>query len=156
MTAPTPALTVGAEATPRSDSPLKITDFVRYQGASGDMNPIHHDVGYARKAGYDLLALKERYPTAGYEMIALRMLELDEPCVIAIVDDGVVSARRGNRSQATKKLTPAEVLCLERIGREGDPEPQTARRDGWTVRGWPVPSGPFTTAAGPPGNGSPV
>lgn len=97
----------------------------------------------ARKADYDLLALKGRYPTAGYETIALRMLELDEPCVIAVVDDGVVSVRRGNRAQATKKLTPAEVLCLEQIGRGGDPELQTARRDGWTVRGWPVPSGPF-------------
>jgi predicted transcriptional regulator len=97
----------------------------------------------ARKAGYDLFAVKQRYPTAGYEMIALRMLELDEPCVIAVVDDGIVSARRGNRTPATKTLTPAEQLCLERIGREGDPESQTVRRDGWTVHGWPVPSGPF-------------
>lgn len=33
--------------------PLTRTDFVRYQGASGDMNPIHHDETFARKAGYD-------------------------------------------------------------------------------------------------------
>jgi acyl dehydratase len=32
--------------------PLTITDFVRYQGASGDMNPIHHDAEFAQKAGY--------------------------------------------------------------------------------------------------------
>jgi acyl dehydratase len=32
--------------------PLTITDFVRYQGASGDMNPIHHDTAFAQKAGY--------------------------------------------------------------------------------------------------------
>ncbi len=32
--------------------PLTRTDFVRYQGASGDMNPIHHDETYARAAGY--------------------------------------------------------------------------------------------------------
>ncbi|HVK07467.1 MAG TPA: hypothetical protein VM597_01690 [Gemmataceae bacterium] len=97
----------------------------------------------ARKSGYDLFAIKDRYPTAGYEMIALRMLELDEPCVVAVVDDGIVATRRGNRAPATKTLTPAEELCLERIGRNGDREPQTARRDGWTVHGWPVPSGPF-------------
>jgi acyl dehydratase len=34
------------------DEPFTRTDFVRYQGASGDMNPIHHDEGYARDAGF--------------------------------------------------------------------------------------------------------
>jgi acyl dehydratase len=33
--------------------PLTRTDFVRYQGASGDMNPLHHDETFARGAGYD-------------------------------------------------------------------------------------------------------
>jgi acyl dehydratase len=33
--------------------PLTLTDFVRYQGASGDMNPLHHDETLARAAGYD-------------------------------------------------------------------------------------------------------
>ena len=32
--------------------PVTRTDFVRYQGASGDMNPIHHDEPFAKKAGY--------------------------------------------------------------------------------------------------------
>ena len=32
--------------------PLTRTDIVRYQGASGDMNPIHHDEDFARSAGY--------------------------------------------------------------------------------------------------------
>ena len=32
--------------------PVTRTDFVRYQGASGDMNPIHHDEEYARSAGF--------------------------------------------------------------------------------------------------------
>jgi acyl dehydratase len=32
--------------------PLTRTDFVRYQGASGDMNPIHHDETFARAAGF--------------------------------------------------------------------------------------------------------
>ena len=31
--------------------PLTRTDFVRYAGASGDMNPIHHDEGFAQSAG---------------------------------------------------------------------------------------------------------
>jgi acyl dehydratase len=33
--------------------PLTRTDIVRYQGASGDMNPLHHDELFARAAGYD-------------------------------------------------------------------------------------------------------
>lgn len=31
--------------------PLTVTDLVRYAGASGDFNPLHHDEGYARAAG---------------------------------------------------------------------------------------------------------
>ena len=32
--------------------PINRTDFVRYQGASGDFNPIHHDEEFAKAAGY--------------------------------------------------------------------------------------------------------
>lgn len=32
--------------------PVTRTDFVRYQGASGDMNPIHHDEQFAAAAGF--------------------------------------------------------------------------------------------------------
>jgi acyl dehydratase len=32
--------------------PITRTDIVRYQGASGDFNPIHHDQGFAEKMGY--------------------------------------------------------------------------------------------------------
>jgi acyl dehydratase len=34
------------------DGPSTRTDYVRYQGASGDFNPIHHDEGYATAAGF--------------------------------------------------------------------------------------------------------
>jgi acyl dehydratase len=37
---------------PREFGPLTRTDFVRYQGASGDFNPIHHDEGFAQSAGF--------------------------------------------------------------------------------------------------------
>lgn len=36
----------------RQFGPLTRTDFVRYQGASGDFNPIHHDEGFATSAGF--------------------------------------------------------------------------------------------------------
>ncbi len=31
--------------------PLTVTDFVRYAGASGDFNPLHHDSEFAKAAG---------------------------------------------------------------------------------------------------------
>ncbi len=36
---------------PHSWGPLTRTDLVRYAGASGDFNPIHHDVPFARATG---------------------------------------------------------------------------------------------------------
>jgi acyl dehydratase len=46
------ALQDGQTPEPWSFGPLTRTDFVRYQGASGDMNPVHHDEGFAKEAGY--------------------------------------------------------------------------------------------------------
>ena len=45
-------LQIGAACAPREYGPLTRTDFVRYQGASGDFNPIHHDDEFAQSAGY--------------------------------------------------------------------------------------------------------
>ena len=46
------SLNAGDEHPPFVDKPMTVTDFVRYQGASGDMNPIHHDEGFAQRAGF--------------------------------------------------------------------------------------------------------
>ena len=61
-----------------------------------------------RTCKYDLESLKGVFRTAQMETIAHRLLDLDDPCMIAIVDDGVVSSRRGNASAVSKKLTTAE------------------------------------------------
>jgi acyl dehydratase len=45
--------TVGALGPRRSYGPITRTDIVRYAGASGDFHPLHHDEGYAHKAGFD-------------------------------------------------------------------------------------------------------
>ena len=37
----------------RSFGPISLTDIVRYQGASGDFHPAHHDPGCARSFGLD-------------------------------------------------------------------------------------------------------
>jgi acyl dehydratase len=47
-----PGLHVGATAPPREFGPLTRQMFVRYAGASGDMNPMHYDDELARSAGY--------------------------------------------------------------------------------------------------------
>ncbi len=46
-------LVVGLACAPREIGPLTRTDFVRYQGASSDFNPIHHDEPFARASGFD-------------------------------------------------------------------------------------------------------
>jgi acyl dehydratase len=45
-----PALAVPPE---RFFGPISLTDIVRYQGASGDFHPAHHDAGCARSFGLD-------------------------------------------------------------------------------------------------------
>jgi acyl dehydratase len=43
----------GQEAPPLSTPPITRTHIVKYAGASGDFNPIHHDELYAIRAGND-------------------------------------------------------------------------------------------------------
>ena len=94
-----------------------------------------------RDCKYDIPALKAVFSTASMEMISLRLLDLDDPCVIAVVDDGVVASRRGNQYSVGRKLEAAEQQCVERV-LELD-LPHRARVGEWTAWGWPVPDRPF-------------
>lgn len=50
----TPAKThIGDRPTPRRIGPLTQTDIVRFAGAGGDFNPLHHDTQFAASAGFD-------------------------------------------------------------------------------------------------------
>lgn len=51
MTRTQASLAVGDTATPRDFGPLTRQMFVRYSGASGDLNPMHYDDTMARSAG---------------------------------------------------------------------------------------------------------
>jgi acyl dehydratase len=42
----------GSAPETREYGPISRTDMVKYQGASGDFNPIHHDEEFARSAGF--------------------------------------------------------------------------------------------------------
>jgi predicted transcriptional regulator len=94
-----------------------------------------------RQHKYDVPALHGEFRTARMEAVALRLLDLDSPCVIAVVDDGVVAVRRGNGAPADRKLTAAEQQCHDRVAQLELPE--RVRAGGWTADGWPVPNRPF-------------
>lgn len=94
-----------------------------------------------RDCKYDVPELHARFRTASMEAVAGRLLDLDDFCVIAVVDDGVVASRRCNRMPVNRKLEPAEQECVDRIT-ELD-LPYRARAGEWTAWGWPVPNRPF-------------
>jgi hypothetical protein len=90
----------------------------------------------ARSCGHDLLALKERFRTAGHERIAWRLLDLDEPCIITVLDNDHVSRRRSNRWRVNRDLSAPERACQQQVHRYS--RPCRVRQDGWDVQGWPV------------------
>jgi Zn-dependent peptidase ImmA (M78 family) len=85
---------------------------------------------------YDLLALKQRYATSSHEVLAWRLLDLAEPCIITIIDNERIHRRRSNAWPTRRELTPAESKCQRHIHLHGKPNRQS--ENGWTVQGWPV------------------
>ena len=53
--------------------PITRTDIVRYQGASGDFQPIHHDEGFAQDAGYDAPLVIGMYPAGALALWAAQL-----------------------------------------------------------------------------------
>ena len=47
------SVAVGDRPTPRTFGPVTQTEIVRFAGAGGDFNPLHHDPARARVAGFD-------------------------------------------------------------------------------------------------------
>ncbi|GLY65420.1 MaoC/PaaZ C-terminal domain-containing protein [Amycolatopsis taiwanensis] len=112
--------------------PLTRTDFVRYQGASGDMNPIHHDEPWAKAAGFPA-------------PIALGMFNAGLLATWATDWLGAENVRR-YRMRFAEQVFPGDTLtCSGRIVRtyaEGDEhradlELTATTQDGRVgVRGW--------------------
>ncbi|MCE9561014.1 MAG: hypothetical protein K8U57_03060 [Planctomycetes bacterium] len=94
-----------------------------------------------RECKYDVPALKKVFATASVEAVALRLLDLDAPCVIAIIDDGVVALRRSNRFAAPKTLEAAERTCQAKVAELE--LPHRVREGEWTAQGWHIPGRPF-------------
>ncbi len=52
----------GSEPEARAFGPVSRTNIVRYQGASGDFQPIHHDEPFCRESGYEAPLVVGMYP----------------------------------------------------------------------------------------------
>jgi acyl dehydratase len=125
-------LAPGAELSPFVDAPLTVTDFVRYQGASGDMNPVHHDSEFAARAGYD-------------KPLAVGMLPAGIAATYLTDWLGAANIRRF-KVQFRNQAWPGDVLTYSarivdvarRDGRcRADVEVDVARRDGTLyLKGW--------------------
>jgi Zn-dependent peptidase ImmA (M78 family) len=87
-------------------------------------------------ADYDLVELKGRYRTASHEVLALRMLDLPDPCIITILDNDAVTKRRSNGWRVRRQLEGVEDRCRRLVHRDG--RPYRLQENGWTVQGWPV------------------
>lgn len=118
---------------PRTVGPVSVTDFVRYQGASGDMNPIHHDADFARASGFDSPFAVGMWPAG---LLASFVTDWLGPENI-----------RGYRIRFAEQVWPGDVLRLavdevtEQVGDSGEPQvlvalSATRQTGGVAVRSW--------------------
>jgi len=89
-----------------------------------------------RTLDYDLLELKSRYTTASHEVLAWRFLDLNDPCIVTIIDNDTIHRRRGNGPRVRRKLAPAEDRCWRGVVEQG--QPFRVQEHGWSVQGWPI------------------
>jgi len=126
----------GAAIPPFVVEDLTRTDLVRYAGASGDFNPIHHDENFARAAGN---------PTVfGHGMLTAGLVAR---CITDFVGAG--NLRRYKVRFATRVWPGDTITCAGRVTRRYD-EAGEARIDGevtaTTQRGETAVSGTFSAA----------
>ncbi|RPI80510.1 MAG: ImmA/IrrE family metallo-endopeptidase [Planctomycetaceae bacterium] len=90
----------------------------------------------ARALGADLLALKARYATASHELIAWRLLDLDEPAVTTVIDQGRLTRRRSNFGGRLPGWTAFERECLAES--QAKSQPVVRSKNDCSVAVWPV------------------
>lgn len=90
----------------------------------------------AERAGWDLLALKQRYRTASHELVARRMLDFSPPVVLTVFDQGQLTWRRSNVPGRPPAVASWEQECWRQVCATGNP--QYAVRHFSRVSGWPV------------------
>ncbi|MCW3049656.1 MAG: MaoC domain protein dehydratase [Solirubrobacterales bacterium] len=114
-----PELTVG---------PITRTDIVRFAGAGGDFNPLHHDEEYARAAGSPTVFAMGQMQAGMLSRLATDWLGLD--------------AIESYKVRFSAKVWPGDVLTLrvaeqERDGDRVEAVLEAVRQDGEVaVRAW--------------------
>ena len=76
--------------------PISRTDIVRYQGASGDFQPIHHDEPFAKESGYDAPLVIGMYPAGAARLWAAQQFG--------------ISTVRETRIRWSGRVWPGDVL----------------------------------------------
>ena len=104
--------------------PLTRTDIVRFAGAGGDFNPLHHDEEYARAEGFETVFAMGQFQAGLLSRLAAEWF-------------GIENVRR-YRVRLKAKVWPGDVLVLRgrEIARDGDIvqcELEAVREDGGDV-----------------------
>lgn len=93
-------------------SPWEITpsqrEWLANQLAKRLLLPMPHFARDVRRHQAHLHTLKERYGTASFEVIARRLLDLPEPLILTIADQGTISSRQKNFPGRMPPLSPLE------------------------------------------------
>jgi hypothetical protein len=91
---------------------------------------------HARRVGWDLLRLKQRFATASHELIARRMLDFDPQVIISIFDQGRITWRKTNSGRRAPPLCPSEAACWRQARSTG----RAQRREAEPLRMtcWPI------------------
>lgn len=91
------------------------------------------------KRRWDLAALKRRYMTASYELIARRMLEMESPAIMTMIDQAEPKFRRSNFAGPVPPLMNVERTLWHAARTTGQIQQDRDRRC-W-VRVWPIHEG---------------
>jgi acyl dehydratase len=88
--------------------PITRTDIVRFAGAGGDFNPLHHDEAYARAAGFETVFAMGQMQAGMLSRLATDWLGL--------------ANIRSYKVRFRAKVWPGDVLVLRgiEVGRDGD------------------------------------
>ena len=84
----------------------------------------------------DILQLKTRYSTASHELIAWRLLDLPQPSIVSIFDQGRLMRRRSQPGGQAPPLSPIERACWRQAHQTGEPLRRSVGN--LCVQAWPV------------------
>ncbi|MCA9038937.1 MAG: ImmA/IrrE family metallo-endopeptidase [Planctomycetaceae bacterium] len=88
------------------------------------------------QTGNDLFAMKSIFPTASYQLIGNRLLDLEEPLIVTVFDQGQMTSRLSNWPGSVPPLQPAEQRCWQNSHSHG--ERCQHRADQLETSCWPV------------------